>query len=189
MQWNEALTRLKQGNERFVEDSVKGELRDCACRETLTEGQTPFAIALCCADSRVVPELAFDTGIGEIFVVRVAGNIPNPSSIASIEYAVAHLGTKLILVLGHEGCGAVTAAVKGGDNGRNLNHLLGFITPVVQANQGAKLEDVIKANARNSVDCLTKNSDILADAVATNDVKIIPAYYSLSTGKVDFYDE
>jgi len=93
----------------------------------------------------VVPELAFDTGLGELFVVRVAGNVANSSSIASIEYAVAHLGTKLFVVLGHQSCGAVTAAVAGGDNGYNLNHLLSHITPAIAASkEGATVNDVTK---------------------------------------------
>ena len=131
-------------------------------------------------------ELAFDTGLGEIFVVRVAGNVANPSSIASIEYAVAHLGTKLIVVMGHESCGAVAAAIAGGDNGSNLNHLLGFISPVVEANQGAEMVQVVNENAKSSAKGLVENSTIISDAVANKNVKIVSAYYNLSDGKVDF---
>ncbi len=98
MNWKDALTCLKSGNERFVKDQLEGKLKDAERKRALLSGQQPFAIILSCADSRVVPELAFDTGLGEIFVVRVAGNVGNPSSIASIEYAVAHLGSKLIVV-------------------------------------------------------------------------------------------
>ena len=111
----EIKNRLLSGNENYVND--KESLNsDVSLRASLTEGQQPFAIVLSCADSRVVPEMIFDCNIGELFVVRVAGNIANASSIASIEYAVAHLKCKMILVLGHESCGAVTAAVNGGDN-------------------------------------------------------------------------
>ena len=115
--------RLIDGNEKFVANKLEGKLQDSNRRESLTKGQEPYAIILSCADSRVVPELAFDAGLGEIFVIRVAGNVANTSSIASIEYAVAHLGSKIIVVLGHQSCGAVTAAVQGGDNGYHLNHL------------------------------------------------------------------
>lgn len=95
----QVLDRLKAGNARFVEDKLDGKLQDSSRRSTLTSGQQPYAIVLSCADSRVVPELAFDTGLGELFVVRVAGNIANPSSTASIEYAVAHCGSKVIIVM------------------------------------------------------------------------------------------
>ena len=186
MNWNEAIDRLKEGNERFVKDKLDGKLQDSEQKNALTGGQSPFAIILSCADSRVVPELAFDTGLGEIFVVRVAGNVANSSSIASIEYAVANLGTKLIVVMGHESCGAVGAAVAGGDNGKNLNHLLGFIKPVVEANRGEEMPVIIKKNANNSAESLIQNSPIISDAVKNESVKIVSAYYSLRTGKVDF---
>lgn len=186
MNWNEALDRLKEGNERFVEDKLDGKLQDSERKNALTGGQSPYAIVLSCADSRVVPELAFDTGLGEIFVVRVAGNVANPSSIASIEYAVAHLGSKLIVVMGHESCGAVAAAIAGGDNGANLNHLLGFISPVVEQNKGAEMPYVVKENAKTSAGTLIANSDIISGAVENNNVKIVSAYYNLASGKVDF---
>ena len=99
---NEALDRLKQGNQRFREECAEGTGRDAAHRRELAAGQNPYAIILTCSDSRVVPELAFDTGLGELFVVRVAGNVANTSSIASIEYSVAHLGSKLVVVMAHE---------------------------------------------------------------------------------------
>lgn len=186
MNWQDALNRLKEGNQRFVQDQLDGKLQDADRKQSLTGGQAPWAIILSCADSRVVPELAFDTGLGEIFIVRVAGNVANPSSIASIEYAVANLGTKLIVVMGHESCGAVGAAIQGGDNGPNLNHLVGFIAPVVEANQGADVAHVIKENASHSAAGLVENSAIIADFVANQDVKIVSAYYNLGDGKVDF---
>lgn len=186
MNWKEALDRLKEGNERFVHDKRDGKLQDSKRKTALKGGQSPYAIILSCADSRVVPELAFDTGLGEIFVVRVAGNVANPSSIASIEYAVAHLGTKLIVVMGHESCGAVAAAVAGGDNGENLNHLLGFISPVVEANKGAEMPVIVKENAKSSAAGLVENSSIISKGVDKDGVKIISAYYNLANGKVDF---
>ena len=109
------IERLKAGNKRFVTDATEGKLRDQARRADLTGGQKPWAIILSCADSRVAPELAFDTGLGELFVLRVAGNIANTDTIASIEYAVANIGSPVIVVLGHQSCGAVTAALAGGD--------------------------------------------------------------------------
>ncbi len=181
----EALERLKQGNERFVADKLDGELNDSARRSQLEGGQQPYAIILSCADSRVVPELTFDTGLGEIFVIRVAGNIANTSSIASIEYAVAHLGVNLIVVLGHESCGAVGAAVAGGDNGHNLNMLLAHINPAINACPDGGVNDVVKKNAEITSGDLVSRSSIIADAANTR-LKIMPAFYNLGSGKVDF---
>ena len=189
MQIEEILDRLKEGNKRFVEDSLDGKLQNSNRRNELTSGQEPYAIVLSCADSRVVPELAFDTGLGELFVIRVAGNIANSSSLASIEYAVAHLGTTVIVVLGHQSCGAVTAAVNGGDNGYNLNHLLAHVTPAIDASgAGAEINDVVRKNAQLTGDELKRRSEIIRNAVENNKVVIKPAYYHLDTGEVEFLD-
>ena len=187
MEINEILNRLKEGNDRFVADKLDGRLQDSSRRDALTSGQEPYAIILSCADSRVVPELAFDTGLGELFVVRVAGNIANSSSIASIEYAVAHCGSTVIVVLGHQSCGAVTAAVNGGDNGRYINHLLAHVTPAIAASgDGASVNDVVKKNASLTAEELISRSPIIGSAVAKGDVKVVSAYYNLDSGKVDF---
>jgi len=183
----EGLQRLKEGNARFVEDLLDGKLQNSSRRESLIGSQKPYAIVLGCADSRVVPELSFDTGLGELFTIRVAGNVANTSSIASIEYAVAHLGTKLIVVLGHQSCGAVTAAIDGGDNGKNLNHLLDHIAPAIATlEQNASVNDVVKKNVELTATVLINNSTIIKNAVDSNDVKIVSAYYNLDSGKVDF---
>jgi len=187
MKIQESLNRLKAGNTRFASDLLDGKLQDSTRRESLVGGQEPFAIILSCADSRVVPEFAFDTGLGELFVIRVAGNVANSSSIASIEYAVAHLNTKLIVVLGHESCGAVTAAIQGGDNGPNLNHLLAHIAPAISAcNKDATISDVVKKNAELTTEDLKNKSAILKEALDNGSIKIVPAYYNLDSGKVDF---
>jgi carbonic anhydrase len=187
MNQQEVLERLKAGNERFVSDKLEGKLQDSARRSELTGGQKPFAVILSCADSRVVPELAFDTGLGEIFILRVAGNIANTSTIASIEYAVANLGTEVIVVLGHQSCGAVTAAVGGGDNGYNLNHLLAHIAPAIaQSGEGASVDDVIRKNASLTVEDLVNRSPIIGGAVKAGKLKIVPAYYHLDSGQVEF---
>ena len=216
LSWQDALKRLKEGNERFQKDKLDGQLQDSKRRGSLTGGQSPYAIILSCADSRVVPELAFDTGLGEIFVIRVAGNIANTSSVASIEYAVAHLGVNLIMVLGHESCGAVGAAIAGGDNGHNLNMLLAHITPAVciekermeerdklvrqkdkearegnnefaQLGEPAQLDtnDVVRTNAAFNATDLYNRSSIIRGAVDSRNLKIIPAFYNLGSGKVD----
>lgn len=186
MTGKEALQRLQDGNNRFVEDKLDGELNNSSRRKELTGGQAPYAIVLSCADSRVVPELAFDTGLGEIFVIRVAGNVANTETLASIEYAVAHLNTKLIMVLGHQSCGAVTAAINGGNNGYNLNMLLAQITPAIdQAGENASINDVICKNAELVANDLVDRSPIIADAAKNKDLKIVSAYYNLDSGKVD----
>jgi len=189
MNKNEAIKRLKAGNEQFVNDKLKSANQDSARRKTQIDGQDPFAIVLSCADSRVVPELAFDTGIGELFVLRVAGNVANTSTIASIEYAVAHLGTPVIVVLSHQSCGAVTAAVKGGNNGHNLNHLLAHITPAIyESDANASVNDVAKLNAKLSAQDLCNRSSIISGAVDAGKLDILAAYYHLDTGLVEFLD-
>ena len=187
MDSNQIINRLKQGNENFIADKLEGKLQDSARRDELTSGQQPHTIVLSCADSRVVPELAFDAGLGELFVVRVAGNVANTSSMASIEYAVAHCGSKVIVVLGHQSCGAVTAAVNGGDNGYNLNHLLSHVAPALgAAKEGDSVNDIVKINAELQVKELIGRSKIISGAVENGTVKIVPAYYNLDSGKVDF---
>lgn len=186
MTQDQVLERLREGNSRFEADKLKGELNDSTRRAELTGGQDPWAIVLSCADSRVVPELAFDTGLGELFVLRVAGNIANTDTIASIEYAVAHLGTTVIVVLGHESCGAVGAALQGGDNGYNLNHLLAQIEPAKAQAGSSDVNDVVKKNAELSAKDLYSRSQIIQKAVDSGDLKIVSAFYNLGSGKVDF---
>lgn len=187
MNKKEIIERLQKGNNNFINDSLSHANQDGDRRSSQTGGQSPFAIILSCADSRVVPELAFDTGIGELFVVRVAGNIANTSSIASMEYAVANLGTEIIVVLGHQSCGAVTAAVGGGDNGYNLNHLLAHIAPAIdKATDSSNVDEVIRVNAQLTVEDLINRSAIIGSAVKSGKVQIVPAYYHLDSGKVEF---
>lgn len=187
MNSKEVIQRLKDGNGRFVADKLDRKLQDVERRDSLTGGQDPYAIILSCADSRVVPELAFDAGLGELFVVRVAGNVANTSSIGSIEYAVAHIGSPVIVVLGHQSCGAVTAAVGGGDNGYNLNHLLSHIAPALAASDSdADVNAVVKKNAELTAEELKARSAIIRNAVADGKLEIVPAYYNLDSGKIDF---
>lgn len=183
----EVKQRLIDGNKRFIADKLDGKLQDTARRTELTKGQQPYAIVLSCADSRVVPELAFDAGLGELFVVRVAGNIANTASVASIEYAVAHCGSIAIVVLGHQSCGAVTAAMAGGDHGSSLAYLLENIQPAIKASgPGAPVNDVVKTNAKVTAEELVNCSSIIGDAVRSGKVDILPAYYNLDSGRVDF---
>jgi len=187
MTTQEILTKLSAGNKRFANDQLNRNLQNSTRRKLIVNGQKPFATILGCADSRIVPELIFDTGLGELFVVRVAGNVANKSSVASIEYAVAHLNTKVVIVLGHQNCGAVTAALKGKDNGENLNHLLSHLSPAISASaKTATVNDVAKKNAELTANELITKSTIIKSAVDNGDVIIVPAYYDMDSGKVDF---
>lgn len=183
---DEVLARLKEGNARFMADKSEHPLQDEARREALVPGQAPWAIVLSCADSRVVPELAFDTGLGELFVVRVAGNVANTSSLASIEYAVANLGTPVIVVLGHQSCGAVTAALSGKDYGYNLNHLLAHVVPAIAKSESKEVDAVVKTNAQLTAEDLVSRSAIVRGAVEAGKLRIVPAYYALEKGEVSF---
>jgi carbonic anhydrase len=193
MEIQDVINRLQEGNARFVEDRLEAKLQDVSRREELADHQAPYAIILSCADSRVIPELAFDAGIGELFVVRVAGNIANTSSLASIEYAVAHCHSIVIVVLGHQSCGAVTAAVDGGVPSYSLNHLLSHISPALGATERAEGQEkgdyvnaVVRKNAEMTAAELISRSTIISDAVNAGKVAIAPAYYNLGSGRVDF---
>jgi carbonic anhydrase len=178
-----ALEKLQEGNNNYVDGKLTHPNTTNERRDELAGGQAPFAIVLSCADSRVVPELIFDQGMGDLFTVRVAGNVANASSIASIEYAVAHLGTRLVLVMGHESCGAVTAAIQGVKESPSLDHLLTQIEEAVDSAASSDVNTVVKENAKVNAQRLLNNSEILRD---TEDLLIVSAYYNLSTGAVDF---
>jgi carbonic anhydrase len=185
-----ALQRLKDGNARFAADRPATKDVGSKRRDELTRGQQPFAAVLSCADSRVVPELLFDQGLGDLFVLRVAGNIAGPGMVGSLEYAVEHLHVPLIVVLGHEECGAVKAAL----DGKPLPGQLGWLVKQVQtgenlpANKKEALAAAIKANVlRQTADLTEKNAE-LKELVAHERVKIVPGIYSLATGKVTWVD-
>jgi carbonic anhydrase len=182
------LERLKIGNDNFIKDSLNHKFQESSRREAVVDGQNPFAVVLTCSDSRVVPELIFDTGIGELFVIRVAGNVANTSSIASIEYAVAHLNVKLIIVLGHQNCGAVTAALARNNNGKNLDHLINFIQPAISISDSQKADAVSHVHAELTAEKMMNDSNIITKAKENEALKIIPAYYNLESGKVDFFE-
>lgn len=186
MDWKEALNRLNKGNLHFVSDNLERRHQDSIRKKELTKGQNPFAIILSCADSRVVPELAFDAGLGELFVVRVAGNVANTSSIASIEYAVANLGVKLIVIMGHGSCGAVAAAIDGGDAGPNLNQLVALIQPAVNQSSDKEVNTVVKENVKITSKSLVEKSAIISSAVNKKELQIVTAFYNLESGAVDF---
>ncbi len=182
---DEALERLKQGNQRIRDGQARGAGPVGARKEELIRRQEPFAIVLSCADSRVPIEILFDTRFGDAFVVRVAGNVANTSSIASIEYAVQHIGTKLIVVMAHQNCGAVAAAIEGGDAGKNLNTLLSYIKPAIDP-PGADVDEIARRNAQNSANRLISESDIIRNATENDGVKIVTAFFHFDDGAVEF---
>jgi carbonic anhydrase len=192
---DESLQKLLDGNHRYVANQMTGQkLCDATTRHSLTQGQSPHAIILCCSDSRVPPEIIFDQGLGEIFVVRVAGNVPDPIILGSIEYAADHLHCPLIMVLGHGCCGAVTAAVaaRGKPHEGNIGAILKAIDPAVsQAEKEAAgrdraelVEAAIDGNIGLASRSLCAQSEIIKELVDAGKVKIVGAKYDLSTGTV-----
>jgi carbonic anhydrase len=192
------LARLVEGNKRFVNGELLHPGRRPEDFAPLAEGQAPLAIVVGCADSRVSPELVFDQGVGDLFVVRVAGNIvtgAGPTMKGSIEFAVAELGARLILVLGHEKCGAVKAAVEHIDANDTLpgsiRDLVELIRPAAAAARGKpgdKLENAIEANIRQSVERLKGLDPILSDFAKKGALKVAGAVYELRTGRVRVLD-
>lgn len=214
----EALSRLKEGNSRFISGNRHPHESDderayiaknsyenpgalslgmtseqAARRRTeLRKSQHPFAIILSCSDSRVPPEIVFDEGLGDLFIIRVAGNVLNNEGLGSIEYGVDILGAQLIVVLGHQSCGAVDAAMKTvAANGKAPGHiqsLVAAIKPVVESTPKGDLEATIKANVKYVVDSLRASTPILKTKVDSGNVQVIGGYYSLDTGAVTFVD-
>jgi carbonic anhydrase len=186
-----AIQELREGNDRYILDHVEHPHEGAQRRVDLSVAQHPFAIVLGCADSRVVPELIFDQGVGDLFVLRIAGNVADDAVIASIEYAVEHLGTRLVVVLGHERCGAVMAAIDHVFSPGKLNSLISYIKPAVKASQdlaGNVVSNTVKAHINLMVEAIASTEPILSQEVKSGTLKIVPAYYRLSTGKVDFLD-
>lgn len=187
---DDSLKRLLSGNERFVAGkSTAPRGRDLLSRRAaLTKDQKPFALILSCSDSRVPPELVFDVGLGDIFVVRTAGQVVDPVDVGSIEYAVEHLGVPLILVMGHQGCGAVTAAVAEATEPGDIANVLKAIAPAVaetKANPGDPIDNAIRANAIDIARQLQGTAPILSSHVQSGKLQIIPARYDLDSGKVE----
>ena len=185
---DQALIKLKEGNTRFVAGYTIHPRQDAEQRKKLVGGQEPFAIILGCSDSRIPPELIFDQGLGDIFIIRVAGNILDDVVLGSIEYAAAHLDVPLIMVLGHSWCGAVTAAVEGGDVPGHLVSLVEGINPAVVAVKGKEGDPVvnaIRANVEIMVDGLKNSEPILAKLVGEGKLDVVGAVYDQGSGRVD----
>lgn len=183
-----AFEMLKKGNYRFSNNTMKHPHQDKARREKLIVVQRPFAVIVTCSDSRVVPELIFDQGLGDLFVIRNAGNDLDEHVLGSIDYAVTHLGVNLVIVMGHQSCSAVSEAMKGATGNPEIDSLINSIKPAIylcNKENRCTLDNVIKMHA------IQDAQEILADKNLENymkkhDVKIIPAYYSIQSGEVEF---
>ncbi len=199
----EALVRLREGNRRFVADLRNPESESLqARRRELAAGQAPFAAILGCSDSRVPVEIVFDQGLGDLFVIRVAGNIVAPSQIGSIEFAAEQFGTRLVVVLGHSNCGAIEATLEQlkrpkENQSRNLRSIVDLVRPSVEGLLATELKndlaalkhEAVRANIRASVRHLRHGSDIIEQLIQNDGLLVVGAEYSLETGEVDFFDD
>jgi carbonic anhydrase len=198
----EALERLRTGNRRFASDTRSGDtLTNQRRRDEVAAGQEPFAIVLGCSDSRVPAEIVFDQGLGDLFVIRVAGNIVASSQVGSVEFAAGRYGTRLVVVLGHSQCGAVLATLEElqqptGNQSRNLRSIVDRVRPSVEAllatplrhDPEALVRQAVRANIRVSANHLRHGSEILERAIENEGLLVVGAEYSLETGVVDFFD-
>jgi carbonic anhydrase len=195
-----ALAALRAGNRRFVDELRNGSGAQRQRRE-LPAGQDPLAIILGCSDARVPAEIVFDQGLGDLFVIRVAGNIVAPSQVGSVEFAAAAFGTRLVVVLGHSSCGAIHATLAeltrpSQDQSRNLRSIVNRIRPAVEgllergpiADQDSLVRQAVRANIRMSADHLRHGSEVLEQAIEKDGLLVVGAEYSLESGEVDFFD-
>jgi carbonic anhydrase len=196
-----ALDRLRAGNRRFVANTRGANAQPPLRPAQVADGQEPFAIILGCSDSRVPAEIIFDQGLGDLFVIRVAGNIVAPSQIGSVEYAATTFGTRLVVIMGHSQCGAIHATLEqlqtpSENRSRNLRSIVDFIRPSIESllDQGfggdtdTLVEKAVRANVRTSSQKMRDGSAILEDLEHEEGLMIIGAEYSLETGVVDFFD-
>ena len=184
---DDALKRLMDGNQRFVRHKSQHPHESRIRMAEVAQAQHPFATLLTCADSRVPPEILFDLGIGDLFDIRVAGNIVIPEVMGSIEYAVALLGTPLIMVLGHERCGAVTAAVKGESLPGHIGSFVKAIKPAISGIKGKSgdlVDEAVMANVQYQIERLKQNSAIVSEQLLNGKLKIVGGRYDLDTGEV-----
>lgn len=198
----EALTLLRDGNQRFVSEAPSRDTVESRARRLeLTAGQEPFATILGCSDSRVPVEIIFDQGLGDLFVIRVAGNIVAPSLIGSVEFAAEQFGTRLVVVLGHTRCGAIETTLEQlrrpvENQSHNLHSIVDFIRPGIvgllstdlKNNHDALVREACRANIRASVNHLRHGSDIIENLIQNAGLMVVGAEYSLETGVVDFFE-
>jgi carbonic anhydrase len=189
---DEAMLRLKAGNQRFAENRATHDRQQADRRAEVAKGQKPFAIVVCCSDSRVGPEIVFDQGLGDLFVVRTAGNVVDDVGLGSIEYAVEHFGAQLVVVLGHSHCGAVSAALSGGEVHGHVRAIVEAIKPTIEKAKdqpGNPLENAVRANVRGVVKRLENAPPVLADRIKAGKLKIVGACYDLESGLVKPVEE
>lgn len=198
----EALDRLREGNRRFARNERASDaLLSSDRRDQLTQSQAPFAIILGCSDSRVPAEIVFDQGLGDLFVIRVAGNIVAPSLVGSVEFAAARFGTRLVVVLGHSQCGAILATIEelqrpSGAGSPNIRSIVERVRPSVETLLATDLADdpdelvhqAVRANIRASADHLRHGSAVLEGLIHDDGLLVVGAEYSLETGVVEFFD-
>jgi carbonic anhydrase len=198
----EALARLREGNQRFVADIRSNRTAPTQSRRgELVSGQEPFAVIYSCSDSRVPAEIVFDQGLGDLFVIRVAGNVVAPSLVGSVEFAAAHFATPLVVVMGHTQCGAIVATVEeleqpAEERSPNLHSIVDRVRPSVETllatslrhDRAALIRESVRANVRASAAHLRHGSEILERLIETRGLRIVGAEYSLETGVVDFFD-
>jgi carbonic anhydrase len=195
-----ALDRLRDGNRRFMSNDRDG-VSSPARRNAVANAQEPFAIVLGCSDSRVPAEIVFDQGLGDLFVIRVAGNIVAPSQVGSVEFAAERFGTRLVVVLGHSNCGAILATLEelgrpSVDQSRNLRSIVDRVRPSVETLMTTELRnrpealvrEAVRANIRMSAHHLRHGSEILEQLIQRKGLVVVGAEYSLETGEVDFFD-
>ena len=197
----EGLERLREGNRRFAAGDLGGDTMTIRSHRELAEGQEPFAIILGCSDSRVPAEIVFDQGLGDLFVIRVAGNIVAPSQIGSVEFAAERAGARLVVVLGHSRCGAILATLEelarpSKEQSRNLRSIVERIQPAIEPillsqitpTDDALIRRAVRANVKASVGHLRHGSDVLERLIQTDGLVIVGAEYCLETGVVEFFD-
>jgi len=197
----EALQRLQDGNRRFVAGERRDDALSPARRNEVVGDQRPFAIVLGCSDSRVPAEIVFDQGLGDLFVIRVAGNVVAPSQIGSVEFAAEWFGTRLVVVLGHSRCGAVVATLESLSRGerhpsRNLRSIVDRVRPAVEplldsagtGDPDALVQRAVRANVRASANQLRHGSEVLENLIAQGELLIVGADYSLDSGEVEFFE-
>lgn len=184
---DEALTKLLNGNKRYVDGQFFHPHQMAKDRENVAKSQAPFAIIVSCSDSRVPPEVIFDQGIGDIFIIRDAGNIVGNLELGSIEYAAEHLKSSLVMVLGHERCGAVTATVKGGEVPGHIKNVVDAIVPAIARakKEGDAVDNTIRANVELVVEQIKTSEPILAEMVKEGKIKVVGAYYDLDSGVIE----
>lgn len=184
----EVVRRLMEGNDRFIAGQTRHPNQSSERRQAIARGQNPIAVVLTCADSRVSPELLFDQGLGDLFVIRNAGNVLDDHVLGSIEYAVSHLNVSLVMVLGHSGCGAAKATLEGGHAPGHVSSIVDSLKVSMEASReasGDKLDNLIRRHVQASVSNIEKSKPILEPAVAQGRLRVVGARYNLETGRVE----